>query len=154
MHKLALRLRRTRREHNKPALTRCRDRGQPNRRLPNPRFALQHEPGRTLGRTIEERGNQVELRLAPDDVSYSNAVIVTPRGREVSSPSTYRGYPLRTGARTRGDSSPSEASNALDTSYWSWLSCWSMTHFGKGRRTWRTAVPSGKPRSAPMKGRS
>jgi len=45
----------------------------PDRRLPNARFALEHECRRQL--SIQERGELGELLLAPDELGRSNAHI-------------------------------------------------------------------------------
>ncbi|HEY2936633.1 MAG TPA: hypothetical protein VGJ25_08530 [Gaiellaceae bacterium] len=62
----ALRLGRTRREDAQAPFTGRFDGCEPERRLPDPRFAIQHKRGRAFGRrpSVEERTQRVEL-LAP-----------------------------------------------------------------------------------------
>lgn len=59
----ALGLGRTRDEHDKPAFACRRDRLEPKRRFPDPGLAFEHESGRGLDRTVEERVDGLELSL-------------------------------------------------------------------------------------------
>src|SRR3954469_16337780 len=66
----SLGLRRPRRKHEKASLACARDGRQPDRRFPDPRLALEYEPGGPLDWTVEERVDRVELLLPPCDVAW------------------------------------------------------------------------------------
>ena len=63
-----LRLGRSRREDAQAPLARLLDRGEPERRLPDPRLAFQQERARRGPRLVEERGDGGELLLSGDDL--------------------------------------------------------------------------------------
>ena len=77
--KAALGLGGPRREEQVPALPRVLDAGSPQRRLADPRLALQHECRYPLGRRVQEGVNPLELLLSSDDPRshLSLAAIVT-----------------------------------------------------------------------------
>src|SRR5512133_1086061 len=82
--KALLRLGRPRREDAEAALARGLDPSEPERRLPDPRFALEHECRRSCTRAVEEDGQGTELLVPADDLaSYHLATIVTGRGAEI-----------------------------------------------------------------------
>lgn len=78
-------LHRSRRNHQQASLACGCDRREPERRLPDPRLALDHESGWPFDGTVEEGRQQAELRPAPDDVAHWHTAIVTVRSAEVSS---------------------------------------------------------------------
>ena len=63
----SLRLGRPRHEDTKSALTRGLDARQPDRRLSDPRSALEHQCRRSLEASVEECVDGVELRISADD---------------------------------------------------------------------------------------
>jgi hypothetical protein len=79
--KTLLHLGRPRREDAEAALARGLDPGEPERRFPDPRFALEHECRRSCSRAVEEGGHGTELRVPADDLASRHlATIVTGRG--------------------------------------------------------------------------
>jgi hypothetical protein len=71
-------LRRSRQNHAQARSRAAATAREPERRLPDPRLALDHESGRPFDGTVEERRHQAELRLAPDDVAPGIPAIVPP----------------------------------------------------------------------------
>src|SRR5262245_39905447 len=64
--------------------TRVLDTCQPERRLSNPRLALEHECRRLVGGTIKESIERAELYVAPDDTGRGHTTIVTAPRRDVT----------------------------------------------------------------------
>jgi hypothetical protein len=91
----ALGLGRTRGEHGQPTPARRRDSGEPQRRLPDPGLALEHQRRRRGGGTVEEANDGAELRIAPDDPDAAHAPILTAPRTEVSSPKRNAGHRCR-----------------------------------------------------------
>ena len=82
----ALGLGRSRREDAQSTRARMLDAGQPERRLPDPRIALQHECGRPFPHVVDEGVKGGELLLPADDLEHhrSHATIVTEAARNAT----------------------------------------------------------------------
>jgi hypothetical protein len=62
-----------RQQHAKASLACARDGGEPEGRLPDPGFALEHESGWPLDGTVQERVHGAELLVTPNDLAHHHA---------------------------------------------------------------------------------